>query len=135
MISSNGKTKMQSLKLRPSFPTLKKKKKREDKIQLIQEDMHSWDCGKDGKQSEAFNVENDEITKQNKNILATLGLYNKKILEFSYILKKLIKIREKNNWGSIQQRMYYNTKRTLVPMTNPKVKSLGMFVIECIFKT
>ena len=28
MISSNGKTKMQSLKLRPSFPTLKKKKKR-----------------------------------------------------------------------------------------------------------
>ena len=97
MISSNGKTKMQNLKLRPSFPTLKKKKKREDKIQLILEDMHSWDCGKDGKQSEAFNVENDEITKQNKNILATLGLYNKKILEFSYILKKLIKIREKNN--------------------------------------
>lgn len=27
MISSNGKTKMQNLKLRPSFPTLKKKKR------------------------------------------------------------------------------------------------------------
>jgi len=52
-----------------------------DKIQLIQEEMHPCDCGKDGKQSkEAFNVENDEITKQNKNLLATLGLNNKKIL-------------------------------------------------------
>ena len=80
MISSNGKTKMQSLKLRPSFPTLKKKKKREDKIQLIQEDMHSWDCGKDGKQSEAFNVENDEITKQNKYTCNSRPLQQKNII-------------------------------------------------------
>lgn len=48
--------------------------------------MHPCDCGKDGKQSkEAFNVENDEITKQNKNRLATqqiniiIQLYIKKI--------------------------------------------------------
>lgn len=52
-----------------------------DKIQLIQEEMHPCDCGKDGKQSkEAFNVENDEITKQNKYTCNSRPLQQKKII-------------------------------------------------------
>ena len=52
-----------------------------DKIQLIQEEMHPCDCGKDGKQSkEAFNVENDEITKQNKYTCNSRPLQQKNII-------------------------------------------------------